>query len=278
MESIELKNQVILSHKRKSFKENIILLYRYRELLVTWTLRDIRGRYRQSALGFGWALIQPFIQMVVISIIFGYFLQIPSGDIPYPIFSYVAILPWTLFSGSISSAVPSVIVNMELVNKIYFPREIIPLSAILSRMVDFAIASLVFVGLMLFYRIPLAPTILYVPLLLVIQITLAIGVGLLGSAISVFFRDISFAVPLGMQIWMYATPVIYSIASVPEEWRGLYLLNPMAGIIASYRQVILYGENPNISYLIISALVSVIICVFAYVYFKRLEMAMSDII
>jgi len=257
---------------------NFRLLYGYHELLASWTIREIRARYRQSVLGFGWAIAQPVFSMVVISVIFGNFVRVPSEGIPYPIFAYTALLPWTLFAGSISSAVPSVLRNMYLVTKIYFPREILPLSAILAQLVDFAIASLVFVGLMLWYNIPVHATLLFVPLLLAIQIVLVLGVSLLGAAISVFLRDISLAIPLGMQLWMYATPVIYSLSLVPERWRPFYLLNPMAGLIDSYRRVVLFGQPPDLSYLGIAAVVSLGLCVVAYAYFKRLEMAMSDVI
>jgi lipopolysaccharide transport system permease protein len=264
--------------KQRSLGENIALLVEFRELLVNWTVREIKARYRQSALGFGWALVQPVFQMIIISIIFGNFLRVPSGDVPYPVFTYVAILPWTLFSGSINGAVPSILQNMQLITKIYFPREILPLSAALSRLVDFFIASVVFIGLAAWYDISIQSTLLYVPLLLVIQITLAVAVSLLGSAISVFVRDISFAIPLAMQVWMYLSPVIYPLSEVPEQWRSLYMLNPMAGIIDSYRRVVLDGTAPEVGVLASSTIISLGLFIISYWYFKRLEMAMSDII
>jgi len=263
---------------QRFLSQNLRLLIDYRELLVSWTGREIRARYRQSVLGIGWALVQPVFSMVVISIIFGNFVRVPSEGVPYPVFAYAAILPWSLFSGSISTAVPSVLRNMHLVTKIYFPREILPLSAILARLVDFAIASLVFVGLMLWYHMPVHVTLLFVPLLLAIQIILALTISLLGAAISVFLRDISFAIPLAMQLWMYATPVVYPLSMVPEHWRPLYLLNPMAGIIESYRRVVLQGHLPDFQYLGVAMCLSLLLCVIAYAYFKRLEMAMADII
>ncbi len=273
-----MTTDVTILKPKRPFSDSFGLLYRFKELLWVWTMREIKGRYRQSALGFGWALVQPVFQMVVISIIFGGFLRVSSGDVPYPVFAYAAILPWTFFSGSINSAVPSILQNMQLVTKIYFPREILPLSAVLSRLVDFAVASIVFIGLLWWYKIPLHVTILYVPFLLGIQIILAAAIGLLGSAISVFLRDISFAVPLAMQLWMYASPVIYPIDQVPERWRWLYMLNPMASIIDSYRRVILHGQMPDFGALSIALVTAVLLFVVAYWYFKRLEMAMSDII
>jgi lipopolysaccharide transport system permease protein len=214
----------------------------------------------------------------VINIIFGNILRVPTNGIPYPIFAFAAMLPWNFFAASITASVPSIFANMDLVNKIYFPREFIPLSAIAARFLDFVIATLIYIALMIYYQIPLYSTLVYVPLLLLIQILLSIGLGLLGSSISVFMRDISFAVPLVMQIWMYASPVIYPLEMVPERWRTLYLLNPMAGVIHSYRVVMLEGRPPDLGYLGLSAVFSVLLCVFAYTYFKRIEMAMSDII
>lgn len=258
--------------------ESLGQLLDYRELLFAWTIREIRARYRQSLLGFGWALIQPIFQMVVISIVFGSFLRVPSGDVPYPIFAFVAILPWTLFAGAINAAVPSILGNMQLVTKIYFPREILPISAALARLVDFAIALVVFAALMIWYDIPLYNTVVYVPLLLVIQMLLALGIGLLGSAVTVFVRDISFAIPLAMQIWMYLSPVIYPLSEVPPRWRVLYMLNPMTGVIDSYRRVVLQGQPPDPTYLAIAAAMALVVFLVAFVYFKRVEMAMSDII
>jgi lipopolysaccharide transport system permease protein len=254
------------------------LLVHYRELLFLWTGRELRSRYRQSVLGFGWALVQPLFQIVVISVVFGKILHVPAQGFPYPIFAYTALLPWMLFAGSVSSAIPSVTGNMSLVSKIYFPREILPLSSILARIVDFAIASLVFAALMIWYGLPLHLTLVYVPLLLSVQTLLAIGVSLLGAAVSVFLRDISFAVPLGMQLWMYASPVLYPLDIVPEKWRNLYLLNPMAGIIDSYRRIMLFGQSPDMKYLGISTALAVGLCLISYAYFKKLERAMSDVL
>ena len=263
---------------RRGVTDGLARLYEYRELLQNWTLREIKSRYRQSVLGFGWAIVQPVFQMVVISIIFGSFLHVPSGNVPYPVFAYVALLPWTFFSGAINTAVPSLLTNMDLVTKIYFPREVLPLSSIVARLADLVVASVVFVGMMAWYRLPIHFTLIFVPVLILILLLLAIGVGLLGAAVSVFLRDISFAVPLGMQLWMYASPVIYPITQVPERWRWLYMLNPMAGIIDSFRRVVLDGLWPDPFYLGLAGGVSFVLCIIAYANFKRLEMAMSDII
>jgi lipopolysaccharide transport system permease protein len=268
----------MIKTKDLSLRSSLLKLIEKRELLIMITIRELRARYRQSILGFGWALVQPVFQMLVISIIFGSFLRVPSSGIPYPIFSYAAILPWTLFSGSITAAIPSIIGNMNLVTKIYFPREIIPISTNLARLVDFSIALIVFATMMLLYKIPLRSTMLYVPLLLLIQIVLSLGISLIGSATSVFLRDISYAIPLGMQIWMYATPVIYPLDMVPPVWRSLYLLNPMSGIINAYRDVILLGISPNTAHIAYAAIFSICLLAVSYRYFKKLEMSMADVI
>ena len=258
--------------------QNIRVLSDYRELLFNWTAREIKSRYRQSVLGAGWAVIQPLIQMAVISTIFGGLLRVPSDGVPYPVFAFAALAPWTMFSQSITAAVPSLRGNMDLVTKVYFPREILPISAILARLIDFGAAFLVFLGMLLWYGMPAQGTMILLPLLLLIQITLAAGLSLWGAAVGVFVRDVSFAVPLGLQIWMYMSPVIYPLSMVPPKWRPIYLLNPMAGIIDAYRNVMLAGVWPNWTSLAYAAAASLLLFVTAYIYFKRVEMAMSDII
>jgi lipopolysaccharide transport system permease protein len=264
--------------KARSLLSQIRMLIQYREMLFLWTGRELRTRYRQSLLGFGWAVVQPVFQTLVISIIFGIFIKVPSDGFPYPVFAYTGVLPWLLFSSSVGAAVPSVVTNMQLLSKIYFPREILPLSAILTRVFDFLIGFIVFAGLILWQGIPLHATLLYVPLLLIIQTLLAVGIGLLGAAISVFVRDITFALPFILQLWMYATPVIYPVSAIPESWRSLYMWNPMAGIIDSYRRVILSGEPPNMEYLGLATAIAIALCLIGYSYFKKLEVSMSDVL
>lgn len=257
---------------------NLKLLYDHRELLWTWALRDIQVRYKQSFLGAAWAILQPLSMMVVFSLIFVYIVKVPTDGRPYPIFSYTALLPWTFFTTAITFAVPSLVNNMTLVTKVYFPREIFPIAAVGASFIDFLIASLVFVGMMLVYRIPLSVTFLILPLLVVIQILLTLGVVLFASALNVYYRDVRFVVPLGMQLWMYATPIIYPVSLVPERFRALYLLNPMAGLIEAYRAVALRGVWPDWSYVGAAAGVSVILFVLGYLYFKRVEWQFADII
>lgn len=253
-------------------------LFAYRELLLNWTLRQIRVRYKQSLLGIAWAILQPLSMMLVFTVVFSLFAKIPSDGIPYPIFSYTALLPWTMFATSISFGVPSVVQNMDLVTKVYFPREILPISAVMAAFVDFAVASVVFAALMVHYRVPVTWHLVWVPILLVLQVVLTLGLVLTASAINVFYRDIRFVVPLAMQIWMYATPIIYPMSSVPERLRFLYMVNPMAPIIDGYRKLILFSETPEPRHLAMAALLSLTLCFGGYWYFKRAEMHFADLI
>ena len=253
-------------------------LYQYRELLWMWTMRSIKVRYKQSVLGVAWAILQPLSFMLIFSVVFTYFVKVPTGGIPYPIFSYSALLPWTFFATSISFAVPCLVVNMNLVTKIYFPREILPMAEVGACLLDFLVATVVFVGMMLFYRLSFHITLLLVPVLLVVQILLMLGLVFFASAMNVFYRDIRFVVPLVVQLWMYATPVIYPISIVPERFRGFYMLNPVAGIVESYRAIALHGIWPEWSYLASAAGISAVVFVLGYMYFKRVEWQFADVI
>jgi lipopolysaccharide transport system permease protein len=216
--------------------------------------------------------------MIVFTIAFSIFVNVPTDGIPYPLFSYTALLPWTLMATSVSFGTTSLINNMNLVTKVYFPREILPLAAIGASLLDFSIASVVYLGLMVFYGFPIGVTILAVPLLLVVQILLTVGVLLFASAMTVFYRDIRFVVPLALQIWMYITPIIYPLSLVPERFRLVYMLNPMAGLIESYRAVALRGQWPNWNHLGIAVAVSLVTLGLGYAYFKRVEWQFADVI
>ena len=253
-------------------------LYWHRELLLAWSQREIKVRYKQSLLGGAWAILQPLSLMIVFSVIFTHFVKMPSDGIPYPVFSYSALLPWTFFATAISFAVPSLTQNMNLVAKTYFPREILPTAAVLAAFVDFAVASVVFVGLFLFYHMPLTAALLLLPLLLAIQLMLTLGVVLFASAINVFYRDVRFVVPLALQLWMYATPVIYPASLVPERFRAVYMLNPMAGLVEAYRAVALRAEPPDWSSVATAAAISTLSLLAGYLYFKRAEPRFADVI
>ncbi len=253
-------------------------LIAYRELLWMWTLREIKVRYKQSLLGGAWAILQPLSLMLIFSVIFTFFVKVPTEGIAYPLFSYSALLPWSLLAGSVSFAVPSLTQNFNLVTKVYFPREILPIAIVAASCLDFLLGLVVFVGMMVFYRAPFSPTLLLAPVLLFLQILLTLGLVLFASAVNVFYRDVRFVVPLAMQLWMYATPVIYPATSVPPRFRGIYMLNPMAGIIEAYRAIALRGVWPDWTYLGVAALLAGAIFLAGYAYFKRVEWQFADVI
>lgn len=257
---------------------SLVELAKARELLFTWTLRDFKVRYSQSVLGAAWAILQPLSLMLIFSIIFSVVLKVPTGGIPYPVFAYTAVLPWTFFANSLSFAIPSLVSNMSLVSKIHFPREILPLSAIMVSFIDFLIASSIFIIMLLFYRIPVGSAVLLVPVVLSIQIILTFGICLLASAINVFYRDVRFVIPLALQIWMYLSPIIYPANLVPEKFRPFYFLNPMAVLIDTYRRTILFNQTPSWPYLGLAAVLSGFMLIFAYRYFKQAEREFADLI
>jgi lipopolysaccharide transport system permease protein len=258
--------------------KHLLSLYSYRDLLALWTAREVRVRYKQSVLGIAWAVLQPLALTVIFTLVFSRLVRIDTGDVPYPVFAYTALVPWTFFATSISFGVPSLVNNMNLVSKIYFPREVLPLASIGAALLDFAIAFLIFLLMLAVYRLSLAWYALWLIPLLATQVILTIGVVLIGSAVIVFFRDVRFVVPLVVQVWMYASPVIYPVDLVPEPLQALYFLNPMAGIIDGYRRALLMGEAPRPTALLTAAIVSLLLLLVGYALFKRVEPLFADLI
>lgn len=253
-------------------------LVRFRDLLWSWVVREIRIRYKQSILGAAWAVLQPLALMLMFTLVFSLLVDIETGDIPYPLFSYTAVLPWTLLHTSITFATSSLLANMNLVTKTYFPREVLPLGSVGAALLDFLVASTVFAGMMVFYRVPLTTEVLWLPVLISIQVALILGVALITSSLSVIYRDIRFVVPLGLQLWFYATPVIYPLSLVPERLRLFYMLNPMAGLVDAYRAVLLDGQPPNLTYVAIAASLASVVLAVGYLVFKKLEPSFADVI
>lgn len=253
-------------------------VYRARDLLFSWTGRNIRARYQQSALGWLWAVIQPLAQVIIFTIIFTLIVRVDTGDIPYAVFSYVAIVPWTLLAASLTDMSGTIIANMGLVTKIYFPREILPIAAMFARLMDFGIAAALLMIMMVIYRVPVSiPGLLYLPVILAIQLLLILGLGLASAAANVFFRDVQSLLALVLQLWFYASPIIYPVSMVPPNLQTFYYLNPMAGILEAYRAVLLYSQAPG-PYLLISGAVSLVIFVFGVWMFKRVEFQFADIV
>lgn len=254
-------------------------LWRHRELLWLLTLREIKVRYKQTALGVAWAVLQPMSLMVVFTVFFSWFARIESDGIPYPLFSYAALLPWTFFSTSLSFAIPSLIANSNIITKIYFPREVIPLSAVMAALLDFLIASAAFVLLLIVYRVPPSCNLIFILPIVAIQLLFTVGVSLLLSAFTVLYRDVRHTLPLVIQIWMFVTPILYPASVVPERWRAWYFsLNPMAAIIDGYRRAILQHQPPQLDYLLLAAVVSCLLVWAGYKYFKHLEREFADIV
>ena len=254
-------------------------VFRRKELLWTLAVRDIRVRYKQSYLGIAWAVIQPFTLMVIFTFVFGKLAKIDTADIPYPIFAYAALVPWTFFASALGTAIPSVVQNASIVKKVYFPREILPLSTVISSLMDFAIAFVVLLGMMVWFGAPFAWTMVFLPVLLLLTIMIAMAIALFASAVNVYYRDIRYAVPLLLQLWMYATPVAYPLQLLKDNgYAWVYYANPMGPVIESFRRILVHGTLPDFPGLAISAGIAIVILIPAYWFFKRVEMNFADIV
>lgn len=253
-------------------------LFQSKDLLREWTARNIRARYQQSALGWLWAIIQPAAQVAMFAIIFTLIVPVSTGDVPYVLFAYVAMVPWTLLASSLQDMSNALVENMSLVTKIYFPREILPIAAMLARLLDFGVAAILMVILLFSFQAPLFPTgWLLLPVILAVQVILILGLGLVCAALNVFYRDVRSLLVLSLQLWFYASPVIYPASMVPEWLRPVYNLNPMVGILTAYRSVLLDGNLPDSS-LGIAAVISSVLFVLGYWFFKRVEFQFADIV
>ena len=257
---------------------NAALLTEYGDLILTLSLHRIKVRYKQSLLGWAWAFLQPLALMAIYTVIFSRVAKMPSEGIPYAIFVYAALLPWTYFSNAIMSSSGSLVSHTQLITKVYFPREILPLTYVFVGLFDFLVASLVLAGLMVYHQTALTIYALYLAPILLVETAFVVGVSLILSATQVRFRDIGFAVPLLLQLWMFASPVVYPLSEVPQRWRALYLLNPMAGIVESFRRVLLQGLPPDQNSLGLAAIVSFVLLPLAYLFFKQNDATMADII
>lgn len=256
------------------FKE----LWRYRELVFFLTWRDIKVRYKQALLGVSWAILQPLLTMVIFTLIFGVLLKTPSQDIPYPLFSLTALLPWQLFATALQRSSVSLVGNANLLTKIYFPRLAIPLSSVLAALVDFSVSFIVLLGVMIYYRYWPGWNIFWLVPMVLLALLTALAVGLWLSALNVQYRDVQHMVPFIVQVWMYASPIVYPITIIPEGiWRYLYSLNPMVGVIQGFRWALLGGTPPDINSLI-SVVVVFIIFISGLFYFRRMEKTFADIV
>ncbi len=253
-------------------------LWVYRELLYFLTWRDIKVRYKQTVLGAMWAIIQPLFTMLIFTLFFGKLAHIPSDGVPYPIFAYAGLLPWTFFSNAVTNSGNSLVGSANLITKVYFPRMIIPGAAVLAGLVDLAIAFLILVGLMFYYRVALSWSLLAVPFLVALTSLLAIGVGMWASALNVKYRDIRYALPFLIQLWMFFSPVIYPVSLMPQKWRWVLWLNPLSGVIEGFRAS-LFGVNQfDWAALGISTAMTLGILVYSAYSFRRMERVFADIV
>jgi lipopolysaccharide transport system permease protein len=251
-------------------------LWEYRELLYFLVWRDVKVRYKQTLLGASWAILQPFLMMVVFSFIFGTLVQVPTeGAIPYPIFTFVALLPWQFFANALSQSANSLVNSAALLRKVYFPRLAVPIASALAGLVDFGFAFLVLIGLMVYFQIVPTLAVLLLPLFLLLALVTVLGVGLWLSALNVQYRDVRYIVPFLVQIWMYASPVVYPSSLLDEPWRTLYGLNPMVGVIEGFRWALL-GTSPPGAMIGVSTLVAMTLFISGLFYFRRMEQTFAD--
>jgi lipopolysaccharide transport system permease protein len=250
-----------------------------RELLFFLAWRDIKVRYKQTALGAAWAILQPFLLMVVFSVFLGHFAGVKStSDIPYPIFTYTALIPWTLFAQSLNGASQSLVQNSALISKIYFPRLLLPLSAAGSFAVDFGAALLILAGMMAFYGVGPGVAVVALPVLALFALLAAVSVGILLSAVNVRYRDVQYAVPFLIQLWLFVTPVAYSADVLPHAWRLVYAINPMVGVVEGFRWALLSSVEAPVGMMAVSAGSTMVLLLLGLVYFRRTERTFADVI
>jgi lipopolysaccharide transport system permease protein len=253
-------------------------LWEYRELIYFLTWRDIKVRYKQTALGATWAILQPLLTMLIFSLFFGRLAKMPSDGIPYPLFSMAGLVPWTFFAFGLSQSSNSLVTSSNMIKKIYFPRLIIPISTVFSGVIDFALAFVLLLGMLLWNGIHLTANVVFLPLFLLLAVTSSLAVGLWLSALNVRYRDVRYAVPFVVQFWMYATPIAYPSSLLPEPWKTLFGLNPMAGVVEGFRWCLLGVNTQPGPMLWVSAGVAVMLLFSGAFYFRRMEKTFADIV
>jgi lipopolysaccharide transport system permease protein len=257
---------------------NLQELWEYRELLYFLTWRDVKIRYKQTILGASWAIIQPFFTMVVFSLFFGKLGKIPSDGVPYPIFAFAALVPWAFFSNSLTQSSNSLVSSANLLKKVYFPRLVSPISSILTGVVDFVLAFLVLLGMMVFYGLVPTMNIIWLPLLLLMVVLTSLGVGLWLSAMNVQFRDVKYTIPFLTQFWLFATPIAYPSSLLSEPWRTFYALNPMAGVVEGFRWALLGTDTAPGFMILVSGVIAVTLFLSGLLYFRRMEKTFADVV
>jgi len=268
---------LVIRPPRKWVPVDLKELCAYRELITSFTLRDVKLRYKQTGLGIAWAVLQPLLTMVIFTVFFGGLAKIPSDGVPYPLFVLAALLPWTLFAEGLTRSTTSMVTNANIMTKVYFPRLIMPLSSIISPLVDFAVSFIILIAMMVYYGYAPTLNLIFLPLFLLLALATSLGVGLWLSALNVKYRDFQYTVPFMIQILMFASPVVYASSLVPESLRVWYGINPMTGVIEGFRWVILGTGAPNAMVLVSVGMV-LLILVSGMFYFRRMEQYYADIV
>jgi lipopolysaccharide transport system permease protein len=272
------KPTVIIQPQKGLFDFDLQAIWHYRELLYILIWRDVKIRYKQTAIGAAWAILQPLLMMVIFTVIFRKFAHIPSDGLPYPIFAYTALLPWQYFAQAISRSTVSLVATPDMISKVYFPRLIVPISASLSPVVDFIIAFVILLGMMMWYGIAPTAGVLLLPGFIGLALLTVLSVSLFCSALNVKYRDVGHAIPFLVQVWMYASPVAYSVSVVPEQWQLLYSLNPMVGVIEGFRWALLGKSSPDVMAIAVSTAVMLLLLLGGLIYFRQMERTFADVI
>jgi len=268
--------ELVIRPSRGWVSLNLADLWRYRELIFFLAWRDISVRYKQTILGAAWAIIQPFFTMIVFTIFFGQLGNIPSDGLPYPVFAYCALLPWQLFAYSLGESGNSLVANQNLITKVYFPRVVIPLAATLGGLLDFVISFIVLLLMIMYYHIQPTSVVWTLPLFILLALITALGAGLWLSALNVEYRDVRYTIPFLTQFWLFITPIAYPSSMVPEQWRVLYGINPMVGVVEGFRWALLGNGNPPGPMMIISIIAALVLLVSGLFYFRRMERTFAD--
>jgi lipopolysaccharide transport system permease protein len=253
-------------------------LWEYRELLYFFAWRDIKVRYKQTVMGALWAIIQPFFTMVIFSLFFGRLANVPSDGVPYPVFSFTALVPWTFFANALAQASNSLVSNANMIKKIYFPRLALPIATVLAGVIDFAVAFIVLLGIMLFYGLVPTVNIIWLPFFALLALVTSLGVSLWLAVMNVQFRDVRYTVPFITQAWLFMTPIAYPSSLLPEPWRTLYGLNPMAGVVEGFRWALLGTDTAPGKMIIVSSMVALILLIGGAFYFRRMEESFADVL
>ena len=277
--SIVKKSAIVIQPSKGLFHVDFAELWQYRELIYFLIWREVKVRYKQTVVGATWAIVQPLVTMVIFTIVFGRFAKIPSDGLPYPVFAYTALLPWTFFAQALTRSGGSLVSSANLVTKVYFPRLIIPLAAVFAPIVDFLVSFLVLIGMIIWYGItPTWTGLLALPCFMVLTVATALGVTLWLSPLNVRYRDVGHTLPFISQFWMYASPVVYPVSLVPEKWQTLYSLNPMVGVIEGFRWALLGKQSPNFIAMAISAAVVLALLSGGILFFKKMEGTFADVV